>query len=180
MVMEIEANTTTEIVRNAHKFTYLAKAYPEKSIKKIIELMQLPQIDVNCAIWLTLDAGWVRVVKHEETDYAETPKLPDAWDFGPEVDNLKTAIIYMFAKLNAEEKDLEEHYLANLLAGYPVRDTLVAIKHLLETGTIHEYQIEDGEDSYIFYTLKVNAGKNWGQKQFKTNPLTGEPKKNNY
>lgn len=60
------------------------------------------------------------------------------------------------------------------MAGYAAHDILIATKQLLADNVLHEYALEDGENAYIFYCLKPYAGKNWGQKQFKVNPLTGE------
>jgi hypothetical protein len=187
-------------LENAHKFVYLAKAYPEKKVNEIINLFRLSPIDINCAIWLALDKKWVEIVDREEVIEVPHPKKPkkkvekkvqvsyakvigkpaewafkDQWNFGAEVKELEASLVYAFAHLNAEEKDLEENYVANWLTGYAPQDTLIAIKHLLETDILHEYEIEDGDSAYIFYTLKENAGKNWGTKQFKANPLTGEP-----
>lgn len=176
--------TSSRIVNNANKFTYLAKAYPEKTVAELVKLLQLLAIDMNCAIWLALELKWVSVVDRPTYDpkteqdivlqYIEVINQPKTWDFGADEQELESALEYMFEKLNADEKDVEENYLNNIVAGYPPRDIIIAVKRLIEDGVLHEYQIEDSENNYIFYTLKKNAGKNWGAKQFKTNPLTSE------
>ena len=164
---------TKKMLINANKFAYLIKVYPEKTVPEIIGLFALPPVDINCAVWAALDLKFVREMG-PETNFSEIIKPPKEWDFGQEVDDLEDELIYAFKKLNADEKDMEENYLANWTSGYHPHDALIAIKHLLEDDVLHEYEIEDGESKYIFYTLKKNAGKNWGAKQFKENPLTGE------
>lgn len=181
---------TEKIKQNAQKFAYLVKAYPEKSVTEVIGLFQLGPIDINTAIWAAVDLGYITEVDQEQFlpapegedsklnphfQHADPKKLPKAWDFGPVEAELESALTYAFKKLNAEEKDLEENYLSNWLGGYATHDSLIAVKRLLETNVLHEYQIEDGENEYLFYSLKENAGKNWGQKQFKINPLTDKP-----
>lgn len=157
---------------NALKFAYLVGEYPEKSATDLIALLQMAPIDINTSIWAAVELGYISEMD-QETKHFELMKHPD-WEFGPEIEYLEEALTYAFEKINADEKDMEENYLANWLAGYPAHDTLIAVKHLLADEILHEYQIEDGENNYIFYTLKRNAGKNWGAKQFKENPLTGE------
>lgn len=159
---------------NAHKFAYLVETYPEKTVSDIIGLFRISPIDINCAIWLAIENGLVSQVNSEQPR-AELLRAPKVWDFGDNVAELEKALEYAFTKLNAEEKDMEENYMANWTTGYYPQDVLIAVKHLIERGILHEYEIEDGDNNYIFYTLKANAGKNWGAKQFKQNPLTGEP-----
>jgi hypothetical protein len=53
----------------------------------------------------------------------------------------------------------------------PGQDVLVAVKRLLETKKLHEYEIEDGEEKYIFYTLYKNRDKLYGRQAFKKDPL---------
>lgn len=164
---------TDRIKQNAQKFAYLIKAYPEKTVPDVISLFQMGPIDINTAIWAAIDLGYIADMD-QETRRTSIKQLPKTWDFGQEEADLQFALEYAFTKINAEEKDMEENYLNNWVGGYPAEDALIAMKRLLETGVLHEYQIEDGDNAYIFYTLKKNAGKNWGTKQFKENPLTGE------
>lgn len=185
---------TEYIKQNAHKFVYLAQRYPEQSADEIINLMGMPLVDVNNAIWCARDEGWLKFEDREVEVVMPHPKkkgktlsemksfsfpvvmgTPSAWEFGEKVVELENSIVYMMSQANKEENDLEEHYLNGYLQGYPPRDHLIAVQHLLATGRLHEYQIEDGENPYLFYTLPENADKHWGAKQFKTNPLTGEP-----
>jgi hypothetical protein len=180
--------STPKMLANANKFTYLAKQYPEKKVADIIAMFHLSPVDVNCALWLALELKWLKVVESTEHDDKtgkdkpvqrfEVIDGPASWDFGPEVAELENSIEYAFEKLNADEKDMEENYLANWITGYPNQDILIAMKHMLEMQILHEYEIEDGENAYIFYTLYENRDKVWGQKQFKTNPLTGDDQKN--
>jgi hypothetical protein len=162
------------IKQNAQKFAYLVEVYSEKTLPEIISLFQMGPIDINTAIWAAVDLGYISDMDQED-QHAHFIADGLTWSFGPEIEYLKEALTYAFEKLNEQEKDMEENYLSNWLGGHSAHDTLIAVKLLLEDGTLHEYEIEDGENSYIFYTLKKNEGKNWGQKQFKINPLTDEP-----
>ncbi len=164
---------TSKIVQNANKFAYLIKAYPEKKVPEIINMFRLAPIDINCAIWAAVELKFIREMD-PETSFSEIITAPKTWDFGPDEADLEDSLTYAFEKLNAQEKDIEENYLTNWVAGYSPQDTLIAVKRLIEDKVLHEYEIEDGENAYIFYTLYKHKGKNWGAKQFKTNPLTGE------
>lgn len=164
---------TQTTLENANKFAYLLKAYPEKALPEIISLFWLASIDINCSIWAAIELEFIRE-PNPDTGFSQIIKEPKPWQFGKELDELEENILYAFTKLNADEKDMEENFLTAWLKGYAPHDTLIAVKHLLDEKRLHEYQIEDGENKYIFYTLPENAHKNWGAKQFKVNPLTGE------
>jgi hypothetical protein len=183
------SHITKRALENANKFAFLVGAYPEKTVPEIIGLFQLPPIDINTAIWAAVELQFVTeldqrefvpgqdgedAVKSAHYLHSDLYKKPETWDFGPNEADLEDAMIYAFEKLNAEEKDMEENYLSNWTRGYMAHDVLVATKKLLEDNVLHEYELEDGDNAYIFYTLKKNADKLWGSKQFKTNPLTGE------
>lgn len=185
--------TTTHIKNNAHKLAYLVKCYPDWSLEDVRKVLAWTLIDYNNAIWFLKAEGIIdietrkisvpqphpknpkkSVMQEVDMPYGVFVKAPAKWEFGKDQDELQYSIEYMFEQVNATEGDLEEHYLNNYLNGYPPREHLIAVQYMLETEVLAEYQIEDGENNYLFYTLKKNEGKNWGQKQFKTNPLTGE------
>lgn len=193
-----------KMMHTGHKLLFLAKGYPEKNLDAIMKLFPMTApIDMDTAIWGLMDNGMIVITTRQEevevidprtgmpvvdpktqkptgekrvseVEYIKIIREPDEWDFGTEEKELEDAILYMFNKVNASEADVEEWYLTGKLAGYPPQDCLIAVRHMLEDNVLHEYEIEDGENKYLFYTLKANAGKNWGQKQFKTNPLTGK------
>lgn len=188
-------NITKSMLESAHKFVYLVRAYPEKTMDQVIQLFQMPQIDINCAIWVAIENGWldtyeaegdipvrdpktgqVLEIKRGPCIYGKVVENPE-WAFGEVVDEIEHLLEYMFDNLTKKEDDVEENYLGAQMSGYSAHDTLIAVKHLLETEVMHEYEIEDGENAYIFYTLKANAGKNWGKKQFKSDPLKAAPRK---
>lgn len=164
---------TKQVLQDANKIAYLIKSYPEKTVPEIIGMFQMPAVTINCAIWAAVELGFIEEMD-QENQHCKLLKPPSPWDFGKDVQELEDQLTYAFEKLNAEEKDMEENYLASWTRGYFAHDILIATKQLLEDGVLHEYQIEDGDSNYIFYTLTENAGKNWGAKQFKVNPLTGE------
>lgn len=160
---------TPKTTYNAHKVAYLVYVYPEKKMTEIINLFQLPPIDINAAIWAAVDLGLIsQPTKEGEVKFL---KKPDSWDFGADTEHLIDAVYYCFEKLAQREEDLEENYVSNWLMGYTSQDTLIAIKRLLENKQLAEYEIEDGDSAYTFYTLYENRKKLWGKKQFKKNPL---------
>lgn len=184
---------TDYITENAHKLAYLAKSYPEMPLDDIRQIVAWTLLDYNNAIWRAKELELISVEQRSVEQKAPHPTkknkfvtemvdvpfavfvdAPLEWSFGTLQDDLQSSIKYMFTQLEAKEDDLEEHYLNSYLQGYPPREHLIAVQYLLETGVLHEYMIEDNDNPYLFYTLKKNAGKNWGQKQFKVNPLTGE------
>lgn len=167
---------TVRMMQNAHKFAYLVNVYPEKEVPKVIDLFRISPVDINCAVWAAMENGIVSAPT-PENPFVKLLRAPKEWDFGDDEAELENALLYTFEKLNAEEKDMEENYMHNWSVGYLPQDVLIAVKRLLEKGLLHEYQIEDGESAYIFYTLTKNAGKNWGSKQFKIDPLTGEDRR---
>jgi hypothetical protein len=158
------------LIHNAHKFIYLCNAYPEKTLKEIIALLAMPAIDINTAIFYCQQEGWLGE-PDGETGYAQVLKTPEKWDFGPEVKSLEEMLVFAFEQLNAKEKDLEEFFVSQWTTGYPSQDVLVAVKRLLENKKLHEYEIEDGEEKYIFYTLYKNRDKLYGRQAFKKDPL---------
>ena len=176
---EVRSYVTLQMIQNAHKLAYLIKAYPEKTAMEVIGLFRLSPIDINCAFWCAVEEGLISDVD-EDSPKAKFLKSPRMWDFGGEERGLESALTYAFEKLNQKEQDMEENFLASWTTGYTPQDVLIAVKHLIEENVIAEYEIRDtlqnekGEDissTYIFYTLKENADKKWGAKQFKVDPL---------
>lgn len=186
---------TDSMKQNAHKIAYLVEQYPEKNMTEIISLVALAPIDTNTAIWFATsskilemvdrveerevpdpaDPEGKKTIKKEVTiPYGKVVQKPTSWHFGEQEEDLENIIAYAFEKINADENDMEENYLSNWTMGYLSHDVLIAVKRLLEKEFLHEYEIEDGENVYIFYTLFENKDKVWGQKQFKKNPLTDE------
>lgn len=164
------------IRENANKITFLVEQYPEKSLLEILKMCQMPSIDMNNALWAA------QALKYMWEPDKETGKLklrttPDKWEFGETETNLEEAIIYALKQTAKSETDLEEHYLNQYIGGYFTHDQFIAIRHLVSTGKITEYEIVDGDDSenvYLFYSLPKNAHHKWGRKQFKKDPLTKE------
>jgi hypothetical protein len=162
--------------QTAHKVVYLASEYPEKTLTEVIKLLALPAIDINTAMWYAEDQGWFKLGDTEDGTITLLKK-PSAWSFGPEEARLEKMLLYAFEALNRKEKDLEEFFVSKWTMGYPTHDVLIAIRRLLELKKLHEYQIEDGENNYIFYTLYANRDKQWGRKEFKVDPLANVKRK---
>jgi hypothetical protein len=166
------------LAQTAHKVLYLCDAYPEKTLKEVISLLAMPAIDINTAIWYCQVEGFLSE-PDGETGYVKVLKKPTAWSFGPEETALEKLLVYAFEQLNSKEQDLEEFFVSQWTTGYPSQDVLVAVKRLLETKKLHEYEIEDGEEKYIFYTLYKNRDQLWGRKSFKKDPLAQAKGENN-
>lgn len=165
----------TKTTQNAHKVAYLVSQYPEKTMNEIINMFQLAPVDMNAAIWAAIDLKLISQ-PDEKTHIATLAKKPKTWEFGPDVEHLIDTVYYCFEKANAEEKDLEENYMNNWLMGYAPQDHFIAIRRLLENKQLAQYELEDGENAYDFFTLYENRDKLWGRKQFKQDPLKTDKK----
>lgn len=151
----------------AHKIWFLANEFPGKKIDHVIEIMQLPILEINNAIHLLEQEGALHVDK--KTRRYDVLTVPDAWDFGTGVDNIKQGLTFAFLTyLQEQEDDLEENYLSNWLVGYSTHDALIAVRVLLNTGMLAEYKLNSPkEGEYKFFTAARNLDKEWGRKQFK-------------
>lgn len=166
---------TEQTRRNAHKIAFLLEQYPDHNIDKIMSLLQMPPIDINAGVWAAVELKLISEPDLKKGGAVQLLNKPKKWDFGPNITDLCTNIIYCFNKLALKEQDLEENYLTNWLGGYSSQDTLIAIKLLISEQKLAEYEIEDGENAYTFFTLWDNREQLWGRKQFKVDPL--EPRK---
>ena len=176
----IEPGLNSDMLHNIHKVVFLANEYPTKTIQKIVELFQVPGITSNVAIWAAIDMGYLTI--EEETGKVTIHKLPEEWEFGPAVDELRQALVYTLHHLARTEQDMEENYLLNWCGGLPNHDILVATRSLLENKVLSTYEvinetiIERGvkskkppkviNDTYTFWTLYDNREQLWGRKQF--------------
>lgn len=174
-----------KITNNAYKLAYLIKSYPEKPFRStydenreieeqgVMDMLGMPALDINTATWKAQELGLVGNVDLE-TGKLPLLKEPEEWNFGEGQTNFQEAIMYGFRKLAEKESDLEEYSLQAWLSGYPPHDIFIAVKYLLETNQLAEYEIEDGENKYLFYTLYENREQFWGRKQFKKDPMAQE------
>lgn len=167
-------SVTQRMHENAHKFAFLAKHYPQHDLPELVALMALPSIDVNAAIWVAVDEGLIsEPTPDNKLDFLKAPKK---WNFGENVADLKTSILYCFNKLAASEVDLAEQHVQDWTTGYMPHDVLVALKSLIEEKKLATYELVDPKDTasvYTFYSLFENSEQLWGKKQFKEQP-TGE------
>jgi hypothetical protein len=161
---------TKKMLENAHKVAFLAEQYPEHTLGQIIALLQIPSIDINAAVWTAVEAGLISE-PDKSTGTFQRLKTPAVWAFGDTVRDLQNEIVYCFNKLARNETDLEENYLSQWTAGYTSHDVMICLNNLLNSNILSEYQIEDGENSYTFYTLYENREQLWGRKSFKKDPL---------
>jgi hypothetical protein len=165
--------TTRKMLENANKVAFLIESYPNHTMTQIIELLQMPAIDINAAIWYAQEVGFINE-PDGETQIATIKNKPETWDFGSDVADLEDTLLYCFKELAKTERDLEENYLANWTAGHSAMNVMIALKHLENNRELVQYEIEDGENAYVFFTLYENSEQLWGRKQFKTDPMGEE------
>lgn len=172
------------VLQDAHKIAFLAKEYPDKTIKEIAGMFQGSPLDFNVAAWQAQDLNFLTV--DLETGNITPKQLPEKWDFGPDTQNLIDVLPYVFVKLAEQESDMEENYLSNWAAAYPAQALMIAIKYLIGKKVLATYEITNSttiepskkglkrgkqpkvvKDTYTFYSLAINAKHQWGRKQFK-------------
>lgn len=161
---------TDKMMHNAHKLTFLVEQYPGHKLADVILLLELPAIEINCAVWLAVQLELV-TEPGEKTGIIELISPPEEYDFGDEVADLKDMILYSFQQLAKKETDLEENYLSQWTTGYPSHDVIIAMKLLIDERSLAEYELPDGKEIYKFYTLYENMEQLWGRKQFKKDPI---------
>lgn len=174
---------TGKALNDVHKAVFLCNEYKDKTIREVATLLELSAMDINNALWRAEDLGYITVDEDKRTFKVE--KLPE-WDLGEEVQFLKEQLTYTFNHMARSEADIEENYLSNMTRGYAAQDLTIAVKQLLAEGVITTYDLtnttempnkskkargrgEPGEtvtDTYTFFCLTENAGKEWGRKQF--------------
>lgn len=163
------------IENNAHKVTYLVKRYPDKTFLEIINLLAMPSIDINVAIWYAQEQGWVSD-PDPETQKINFLKAPEQWNFGQMADHLRDTLMHAFQALGRNEKDLDEATFTGWCTGYPQHDVLIVTNLLIDERKLATYELTDPNDlksTYTFYTLFENLENMWGRKYFKEEP-TGE------
>lgn len=154
----------------ARKVAYLVKAYPEHTMGKITTLIQAPAIVINGSIWAAQDLGYISE-PDSKTGVSKLLKEPESWDMGEGLSEMKRLLVLAFTHLAEKETDLEEHYLSRWTQGFTSHDLLIALKQLEDDKVLAQYLLEDGKETYTFYTLYENRDKLWGRKQFKKDPL---------
>lgn len=161
---------TTRMLENANKVAYIVQQWPEKKLADVVAMLQMPAIEINTALWYAADIGFITEPDKENNSVA-VKNLPETWQFGERVDTLIDMLRFAFEQLEKKETDLEENYMSNWTVGYASHDVIIAMRRLQEEDEIVDYHIEDGENTYTFYTLSRNKDKLWGRKQFKSDPL---------
>jgi hypothetical protein len=186
-----EADLTPVELANVHKVVYLMNEYPGKTINDFATTFLVPEMgvfDINTSIWRAEDLGYL-VISDPEFDgsgHYSVDRVPEKWQFGPEVEGLLRSIPFLIEKLNKEEGDIMERQLQTWFApNYARHDYGIALRLLLNDHTIASYELTNvnkiepskkakgkGEkpkeirDSYTFYTMWQNGEQRWGVKQF--------------
>jgi len=159
-----------QLEQMAHKVAYLVKSYPEHKIGQITTLIQAPAIVINCSLWAAQDLGFISE-PDPKTGMTKLLKDPTGLEMGEGLAELKMLLTLAFTHLAKRETDLEEHYISQWTQGFTAHDVLIALKQLQEEKVLAEYLIEDGKETYTFFTLYENREKLWGRAQFKKDPL---------
>lgn len=162
------------MTENAHKIAFLVEQYPKHKMSQIIDLLQMPLLDVNAGIWTAIELG-LFVLDKDNVKLLE--KSPEGKWFGKDVEELEEKILYCLTQANKGQSDLEEHTFGSWVSGYPAHNVLIAMRRLINQHLVAEYVIDDGENKYTFFTLYENRDEKWGRKQFKTDPLAKKEKK---
>lgn len=171
---------TTKMLNNAHKFTLLAKTYPEKPLSDLLALFgPTPGIDQNAAIRYAIELGLVKdpAENPNEKGTVEVLKEPETWELGQNVADLRAELVYVLQGLALKERDLEENFIASWTMGYMSHDVMLALQSLLNDKTLIRYELTDPKDlksTYTFYTLYENGEQMWGRKNFKVEPTGAE------
>lgn len=175
---------TGKALNDVHKAAFLCNEYKDKTIREVASLLELSAMDINNALWRCEDLGYITVDEEKRTFTVNN--LPEKWEFGEDVEFLKDQLIYTFNHMARSEADIEENYLANMTRGYAAQDLVIATKQLLADKVITTYELTNEtemplskkakargkdpqivRDTYTFYCLTENLGKEWGRKQFK-------------
>lgn len=155
------------VLNDARKIAYLAHLYPGKKLSEIMDIMFIPGIARDTALWEAEEQKWVAVdLKKDTVTSLEIVELPDEDDW---LSAIRERIEYLIEHQNAREEDVDEVILLDLLHGYSTHDVLVAINLLLDDGSISNYTVTEGkekENVYTFYCLPEHEGSHWGLKRF--------------
>ena len=84
-----------KIQEDAHKFSYLIRAYLEKTTQEVIDLFYITKADVNCAIWAAVELGLISEV-NIKTGKSKFLKEPKEWSFGENVRAIEDTLTYAF------------------------------------------------------------------------------------
>ncbi len=167
---------------NAYKLAFLASQFPEKTIKELLGIFNIAPLSANLAGWKAEELGLIEIDR--ETEQVEV--LAVEHQFGKEVDELKSDILYAYKKLSEEESDLEEGQLGVWAEDRQPEDLIIAVKLLLAEGKLASYTVttttiekkskrkkgaEVQEETYTFYCLPKNKMEQWGRKQFPNQKL---------
>lgn len=170
-------------LHDVHKFVYMANEYADKTIDEIAGLfVDMAPIDVSVAVWRAQDLGMVELSDGSRQAKVIIHDLPKKWEFGPEAERLISQIKYTFKRTARDEKDIEEHYLMNMMQGYKPVDVMISMKFLMNQKFLGSYTVEDitvlkpatkkkpariDKAVYTFYSIYDNLEQEWGRKQFK-------------
>lgn len=174
------------LYQESRRLLYIASKYPSMTIQELHKFMGVPPIVLDSAVWTLAEHGLAKVieVKNDEGTVEQRLRLlgdaPVTYtEDDVDVAEVQDIIVYALHHMNGKEEDVEEHMMSQWLAGYHPGTLIIAMHQLTDnqvvaTYTLHDVDKDGVDNEYIFYTLFENKDHQWGQKQFKVNPLTKE------
>lgn len=186
------ASISEKIMSKTHlscmKFVLLVRKYPNRTLNELLDKVDLPSVDLDFLVFNMVNSGIIEEPTQENPVVLKPPYNGEniqsyvckelMKDENVLILSIKIGMVMEFIAKTAEA-DIVENTMKMWLRGYPSLDQLAALTLLVETNKMAEYEIEDGENKYLFYTLYENKDKLWGRKQFKKDPLKTNKRKKN-
>jgi hypothetical protein len=137
------------------------------TMAKIGEQLMYPPLFIINALSRGVTLG---ILEHDyKTDVLKvTGDAPESF-MGTEILRIKQALLERVRQVSGKKEDLSLGLIQQWGTGVRPSAVQLALRVLMDEGTIVEYTLTDpvDEDSrYEFYTLAENAQKQWGKKQF--------------
>lgn len=158
----------------AMQIALMHEKYPKDTVNQLAERLMYSPLFVINALEEGERLGLFTRTKKNDKIKAEQPlnySMLVGSEFGSENARIQDEILSVISSANLDQMDVESGTLDLWTRGIRPSEVEIAI-HLLEKGgSISSYTMEDPKDKkseYTFYTLRVNEGKEWGLKQFKS------------
>lgn len=150
---------------------YLLKTLKSDKLSDLTATMDMPPLDMNLAIWDSLDKGEIEI--DEEKDKVKALKEAETW-YSPE---LATKLIRVLQHYTANEANITRGRLNSYMKdpltsiGYPLHEYLMTLQHLIDQGQVEEEVISvpaiKGKRPYhkfVFLCLPGNDNQEWNAK----------------
>lgn len=146
---------------------YLLKILDTVKLSELVQVMDLPPLDMNLALWEAIDRGDIEV--DEKKDRVKALKEAEPWH-NPDLSSKVLRVIQHYAKnesnitvgrLNSYMKDPVSG------AGYPIHEYLMSTQYLIDNGTIIEDVMsipgtkQRPYHKFVFLCLPGNDNQEW-------------------